>query len=108
MFEYLQPRDGPVVDGLEKHECVYAKDQPEYNPLRTLRGNGPMVPVVSRWTLTKEQREAVAAGADIFLELSTFNQPLQPIRVAVSDGDGESFADWFMVCILSKDVGIKL
>jgi hypothetical protein len=85
MFEYLSPADRPVINALEAHEVVYAKDQPEYIPLRTLRGNTPEVPVLSRWTLTPEQRKAVADGADIFLQLLTFGNPLQPIVMAVSD-----------------------
>ena len=87
MFEYLSPRNGPVIDGLESKEVVYAKDQPEYIPLRTLKSDGSMGAVISRWTLTPEQRKAVADGADIFLELSTFHNPLQPIRMAISDGN---------------------
>jgi len=89
MFEYLQPADRPVIDGLEQHEIVMAKNQPEYTPLRVLPGNeGERL---SRWTLTAEQREAVAAGADIFLELLTFGAPMQPIRVAVSENPNPDF-----------------
>jgi hypothetical protein len=91
MFEYLQPRDGPVIDGLERFEIVMAKHQPQYNPLRCLPGNTHHGERLSRWTLTSEQRQAVAAGADVFLELVTFEQPMQPIRVAVSDGPNADF-----------------
>ena len=102
MLDYLQPRDGPVVDGLASHEVVYAKDQPEYNPLRTLRSDGPMGRVISRWTLTPEQRKAVAEGADVFLELSTFHKPLQPIRIAVSDGNLDPC--WFRIALLNHSL----
>jgi hypothetical protein len=85
MFEYLKPAQRPVIDGLEEHEVVYAKDQPQYLPLRSLRSNNRNVDVMSRWTLTPEQRKAVADGADIFLTLMTFGNPLQPILMAVSD-----------------------
>lgn len=91
MFEYLQPADRPVIDGLEKHEIVMAKDQPEYNPLRCLLGNTPEGERLSRWTLTEDQRKAVANGADIFLELLTFNRPMNPIRLAVSDNPNPDF-----------------
>jgi hypothetical protein len=91
MFEYLKPADRPVVDGLEKHEVVYAKDQPEYLPLRTLRSNTREAQVMSRWTLTPEQRKAVAEGADIFLTLLTFGSPLQPITLAVSDNPNKDY-----------------
>ncbi|HWQ97243.1 MAG TPA: hypothetical protein VN538_03995 [Clostridia bacterium] len=90
-FDYLLPADRPVVDGLEKHEVVYAKDQPEYLPLRCLRSVSADVKVMSRWTLTPEQRKAVAEGADIFLTLFTFGQPLQPIILAVSDNPNPAY-----------------
>lgn len=108
MFEYLKPRNAPVVDGLQTQEIVYAENQPQYIPLRTLCADGPMGAVLSRWTLTDEQRQAVAAGADIFLELSTFHQPLQPIRMSISDASGNKFADWFKVCILNQSLEPKV
>lgn len=100
MFDYLQPRNGPVVDGMETQEVTYAKHQPEYIPLRTLVSSGRMGAVISRWTLTADQRKAVADGADIFLELNTFHEPLQPIRMAISDGNLDN--DWVRVCLLGQ------
>jgi hypothetical protein len=91
MFEYLQPADRPVIEGLEEHELIMAKDQPEYNPLRCLPSNDSDGYRMSRWTLTSEQRLAIANGADIFLELMTFNRPMNPIRVAISDGPNPDF-----------------
>jgi hypothetical protein len=99
MFQYLSPKDGPVVEGLETKEVVYAAKQPEYIPLRTLRSKAPEASVFSRWTLTPEQRKAVAEGADIYLELLTFG-PLQPIRMAI--GDGTEDKDWVRVCWLGE------
>src|SRR5689334_6353919 len=90
-FSYLSPADRAVIDAFEAHEVVYAKEQPEYIPLRTLRGNTREVPVLSRWTLTPEQRKAVADGADIFLQLLTFGNPLQPIVMAVSDNPNPDY-----------------
>lgn len=83
MFSFLQPHDGPVVRELESKEIIYAAHQPEYNPLRVLRSTSVQGAVLSRWTLTPEQRQAIANGADIYLELLTFGFPLTPIRVAV-------------------------
>lgn len=85
MFEYLSPADGPVVVGLEKEETVFAEDQPEYKALRALRSRDRAGRVLTRWPLTAEQRQAIANGADLFVEVVTFNQPLQPIAVAVVD-----------------------
>lgn len=48
MFDWLLPVERAVVEGLEEHEVIYAKDQPEYLPLRALRSNTPQVKVMSR------------------------------------------------------------
>lgn len=103
MYDFLSPKDGPVVEGLEAQETVYAKDQPEYTPLRTLRSSDEAGRVISRWAPTPEQRKAIADGADIYLELLTFNGPLQPIRMAVSDGKLDP--DWVKVCLLGQPAG---
>lgn len=66
MFEYLSPADRPVIDGLEDREVVFAKDQPEYIPLRALVSPDDEKAVLTRWTLTSEQRAAVCDGADIY------------------------------------------
>jgi hypothetical protein len=71
----------PVVMGLEGHEVVYAKDQPEYLPLPALRSEDGRV--MSRWELSDEEREMIAGGADVFVTVLTFNQALQPIVVEI-------------------------
>jgi hypothetical protein len=68
--------------------------------LRTLVSADRSQRVMSRWTLTDLERQLVVEGADIFLELLTFGEPLQPIRMAVSDGKIDT--DWVRVCLLSK------
>lgn len=77
----MQPREVDIVPPQGWREVTYAKDQPQYLPLPTLRSEDGRV--VSRWTLTDEEREKVAAGADIYLTLHTFNNPLQPILLTV-------------------------
>ncbi len=79
----VSPAQKPVVAEFESIEVVYAKDQPEYLPLHVLRGNNKGA-VLSRWTFTDEQRQAIADGADIFLDVLTFNQPLQPLAIYVA------------------------
>lgn len=95
MFEYLNPAAGPVIEGLEGHEVTYAKTQKEYRPLRTLRGRTEQVPVLTRWDLTPQQRQAIAHGADIFLELLTFGSPLQPIVMAVGEPNADFYRERF-------------
>ncbi len=96
MFSYLKPKDGPVIKGLENREIVYAENQPQYIPLRTLVSDNRDQRVLSRWEPTPEQRKAIADGADVYLQLLTFGEPLQPIIMLVSDG---SWEDWEKISI---------
>ncbi len=89
----LELADGPVIKGLEAFEIVYAKDQPEYRPLRALQSMKSSGGVLSRWTLTEEQREAIANGEDIYLEILTFQGPLQPVLLFVGAPTAEEFAE---------------
>jgi len=96
MFDILEPHDGPVVAGLEQFETVYAKDQPQYRPLRTLPGrDGDSA--IARFHFTTAQRTAVADGADIYLELLHFRRPLTPslIMVMSEPADTDSFRSWW-------------
>lgn len=65
-------------------QVVYAEHQPEYLPLPSIRYPGnPQGPVTSRWSFTEEERRAIADGADLYLTLLTFHQPLQPVLMQV-------------------------
>lgn len=86
-ISFLQPKDGPVIPGEEAREIVFAKNQPEYIPLRTIVGAGIERPVLSRWAPTDEQRERIAEGEDLYLRLLTFGGPLQPIMLFIA-GEG--------------------
>jgi hypothetical protein len=104
MFNYLSPKDGPVFDGLEEKEVVFAKNQPQYLPLRALVSDGLQGMVVTRWTLTEDQRAAIARGDDLFLVLRTFGNPLQPIQLATGDGTEDHI--WVKNFLL-KDVTLE-
>lgn len=68
-------------DGVPLPEIVYAKDQPEYIPLPVVKErNGT---VTSRWKLTWKERLSVLFGGSIYLQIATFNRPLQPVRLSV-------------------------
>jgi hypothetical protein len=108
MIDYLQPSEGPVVLGSEAQEVVYAKNQPEYNPLRTLVSHDTQRAVLSRWTPSVEQREAIAEGKDIYLQLWTFGHPLQPILMFIADdGDAADVKDvlWPMLWPTTHSTG---
>ena len=74
-----------LTDEFVPLEVVYAKDQPEYNPLPVIRNRQGVV--LSGWKLTDQEREAIAAGADILLSVWTFHQPLQPLLMEIAECD---------------------
>ena len=75
----------PVKAGLEKWEIVLAEDQPEYIPLPVLVQSGPEKRMTSRWSLSAEERQKVANGADIFLQQLTFGHPFQPVALGLEE-----------------------
>ena len=99
-FVYLTPAIGAVIDGLEDREKIYALEQPEYTPIRTLRGEDGQS-AIYRCELTAEQRQMVAEGADVLVEIMHFGGPLAPSRVMLinqsdlSDADKGKLASWF-------------
>ena len=70
----------PEFQGIEK---TYGGDG--YIPLPVIRNSTGVV--LSRWKLTEAEREAVANGADVFLSIWTFMQPLQPLRIEIGECD---------------------
>lgn len=96
MIEYLSASIGPVVEGLEDFEKIYALEQGNYIPLRTLPGDYGMS-AITRWELTPKQRQAITDGADIMLEVIHFGGPLAPVRVAVMkmENDPHLWRRWF-------------
>lgn len=69
----------------EEVNCVYADDQPEYQPLPVFKAeNGD---VVSCWELTDEELEKIKETKQIFLCVKTFNQPLQPLFLTVEKSE---------------------
>jgi len=111
MFDYLSSSIGPVVDGLEEYEKIYALEQGCYIPLRTLPGRvrDPLptrlttlpaensYSAITRWELTPAQRQAIAEGADVFLEVVHFGGPLAPVRMAIGkqENDVALWNEWF-------------
>lgn len=62
-------------------EVVYAKNQPEYIPLpsiKTVEGQ-----VITRWRFSLKERIKLLLTGNLYLSLLTFNQPLQPIQLSV-------------------------
>jgi hypothetical protein len=73
----------PVMPGSEPIEVVLGENQPEYVPLPAVYLDTVARPMITRWRLSVEEREAVAAGADIVLQQLTFRQPFQPVNLQI-------------------------
>lgn len=74
----------PVVPGLKEYETkIGAENDPEAVPI--LRS--PEGVVLTRWTLSDDERAAIASGADVFLWVSTANQPFHPVKLEVTGPD---------------------
>jgi hypothetical protein len=71
----------PIVPGMKLPETIYAKDQKPYIPLPVFRYDDGMV--LSRWKLTWKERLLVLLRGDLFLWISTFNKPLQPVSIQI-------------------------
>jgi len=70
----------PVAKGFEQLEVVFAKDQPEYLPLPALPiddGNR----LITRWRLTMRERLLILFHGNVYLWISTFKNPLQPVAI---------------------------
>jgi len=71
----------PIIPGVSLKETVYAANQPEYNPLPVFKDCEGTV--LSRWHLSLRERLRVLFKGDVYLWVSTFNQPLQPLLMQV-------------------------
>ena len=66
---------------------IFAKDQPEYQPLPALRLNTPEGEVISCWRMSIKERIKVLFTGHIWLSLMSFNKPLTPSYMSVSRKD---------------------
>jgi hypothetical protein len=76
----------PVIPETNLEEVTYAKDQPEYQPLPSLRA--PDGTILTRWKLTEEEKQQVLSQGYVYLLVMTFNQPLQPLLLTTELPDG--------------------
>lgn len=74
----------PVVFGLEPHETSIGC-KGDVAPLKVLRS--PDGRMMSRWELTDEERQQIAAGGDVFLTIWTFNEGMNPVALQVMQAD---------------------
>ena len=71
----------PIIPGVDLPETVYAKDQPEYQPLPVFKNTDGTI--LTRWKLSFWERLKVLFSGDVYLFVMTFNKPLQPLQMQV-------------------------
>jgi hypothetical protein len=68
-----------------KHQnVVFAKDQPEYQPLPALKLDTPQGEVISCWKMSLKERIKVLFTGRVWLSLMSFNKPLTPSYISVN------------------------
>ena len=63
---------------------VYAKDQPEYQPLPALKLDSSNGEVISCWKMTFSERMKVLFTGKVWVSLMCFNKPLTPSYITVN------------------------
>lgn len=80
----------PVSPAVGHPERTFGANQPQYVPVPVATfdyyGDGSRV-LLTRWTLTPEEREAVARGEDIYVAQLNFGTPMTPLLVRTGAGD---------------------
>lgn len=57
---------------------VFAKDQPEYQPLPAFKNQSELGEVISCWQLSFPERLRLLFSGKLWVSLMTFNKPLTP------------------------------
>jgi len=66
----------------EECNCVYAENQEEYLDLPSHKSRDGTV--TSCWQLNLKERFTLLLSGKLFIQMMTFNKPLQPIRICLS------------------------
>lgn len=61
-----------------EQNVVFAKDQPEYQPLPAFRNDSPQGEVITCWQLSFSERLRILFTGKLWVSLMTFNKPLTP------------------------------
>lgn len=77
----------------EHQNIVFAKDQPEYQPLPALRIDSPQGEVISCWKMNFKERIKVLFFGRVWVSLMSFNKPLTPSYISVNRKDVYSRPD---------------
>lgn len=70
---------------------VFAKDQPEYLQLPAIKSACGRV--TTRWRLDWRERLRVIFSGDLWLQVLTFGEPLQPVRILTKEPTTDECAE---------------
>ena len=88
-----------------KHQnIVFAKDQPEYQPLPALKIDSEQGEVISCWHMSLKERLTVLFTGNVWLSLVSFNKPLTPSFMSVNRKEVYSHSD-DNISLMSKAKG---
>jgi hypothetical protein len=100
MLSFLDASPKPICDELSQAELIVAIDSRHSGGPRRLLRSAVDGRTLSRWTLTAAQRAAIAAGADVFVEIESGGRVFPVVKVAISESiEGAE---------LARDYGIVL
>jgi hypothetical protein len=65
---------------------IFAADQPEYLQLPAIRPTAlGAARITTRWKLTWRERAQVLFGGNLWLQILTFGNPLQPVKMLTKE-----------------------
>lgn len=72
----------------EEQNFVFAKDQPQYQPLPVhVDRTKAECPVTSCWELSDDEKAEIIRTGKIYLNMWTFGNPLTPVMLSVNKSD---------------------
>jgi hypothetical protein len=66
---------------------VFAKDQPEYQPLPAFKEDSPKGEVITCWKLSFRERLTLLFSGKLWLAMLSFNKPLTPVFMTVKGSE---------------------
>jgi hypothetical protein len=79
----------PIAPRTGFPEVTIAEEQEEYMPVTVAlyQYDDGVRGLLTRWTFTPEERAAVAAGEDVYVQQLNFGTPMTPLIVRCGPGD---------------------
>lgn len=80
-FDYLKPSIEAVIEGFEDHERIYALEQGNYIPIRTLMGDGGLITERRFSAMSKQQKQPVREPIATWYRINEYPHEIQPVLV---------------------------